>query len=154
MVDRADALQFRLRQHRRGQLQHGAVVGIMGQQVSVVADVDGAVRLAGLPQRVDGRVGHLSEALFEVIEQRRVGLRQGGNGLVRAHGYDGLLSRFGHRQYDVLDVLPGIAEGLAEGFRIVKLFIYIGFGKVAQPDDPFDPLPIGVFFSKVRFQCL
>ncbi len=116
MVDLPDAPQFLPGQHRRGQLQHGAVLRVVGQKVAVVADVDGAVGLADLPQGVDRRVGDLGEALLEVVEQRRVRLGQRRQRLVRTHGHDGLAARRGHGEDDVVDVLEGVAEGLAEGF--------------------------------------
>ena len=66
------ALKLVLGEHRGRQLQHGAVVRVLGKQISVVPDIYGTVGLANFPQRVDRRVRHLGEALFEVIEQKRV----------------------------------------------------------------------------------
>ena len=146
-VNRADPFQFFLGQYRRGQFQHSAVVRPGVQQVAVVADIYGAVRLDLFAQCVDRRVGHLRETLAEVIVKRRVRLRQRRHRHVRAHGSDGFGGVLRHREDHVAQVFPGIPEGAAQpcaflsaaGFRLFLLL-----RQVLQADQLLHPFAVGM----------
>ena len=51
-------------------LQHAAVLRLFIQKVTVGADVHGGVGHHFLTKRIDRRVGHLCEQLFEIVEQQ------------------------------------------------------------------------------------
>ena len=114
MVQTPDSGERLLCQHWGRQFQDGAVVRSVRQQISVIADINRAVGFDLFPQSVDGRVGDLRKALFEIIEQGRMGLRQSRQRFVRAHGNDGFRPVPRHGQQDVLLVLPGIVKSLAQ----------------------------------------
>ena len=157
MAHTANALELLGRQYRRIQLDHHAVFGAGGEQVAVIADVDRLIRLHFFTDGVDGRVGHLGKALLEIGKQRRMRLGERGHGFVRAHGYDGLRAVLRHGQYHIVDILMGIAEGLAQAGA---LFIGHGVGgryaagQILQAHNAVHPLVVGLHGRKAGFDFL
>ena len=140
-----DPPEFLFRQDRARQFKYRAVFRIAGKQVPVVPDIHGAVRLDFFTQRVDRRVGHLRETLFEVIEQRGMCFGQCRQRFVRAHGYDGLCSVLRHRPQDVLRILPGIVEcfGQLRQSAFACLFgFFRNLRQVLQPDQVLHPFVV------------
>ena len=94
---------------RRGQLHLARVPGLRGQEVAARAELDRERHDQLLAQRIDRRVGHLGEALGEVVVEH---VRLGGEDRQRrvvAHREARLLGLTGHRPDDELDVLGGEA---------------------------------------------
>ena len=100
---------LRLVDDRRRQLHLAGVLRLRGEQVAARAELDGERHDEPLAQRVDGRVGHLGEALGEVVVEH---VRLAGEDRQRrvvAHGEARLLGLPGHGPDDELDVLGGEA---------------------------------------------
>ena len=95
-------------------LQDGAVLRLLLQQVAAGADVDRGIGDDLLADGVHGRVRHLGEELLEVVEQGLVALTEHRQGGVHTHGGGGLGAVPGHGQDGVLDLLIGVAEGLVQ----------------------------------------
>ena len=109
-LDRADAVQRLVLDHRVLEDQAAGLLGRLLEQVALGADHGAQAHHDLLAHRVDGRVGHLREQLLEVGEQRRLALGDGGQGHVVAHRAHGL-GAAGHRGQHRAHVLLRPAEG-------------------------------------------
>ena len=82
------------------------------EQIGARADVGHQGHDQFLADRVDGRVGHLGEALLEIVVQHARAAGQYRQGRVGAHGANRFLAAQRHRRQEEFHVLLGIAEGL------------------------------------------
>ena len=108
----ADLLQFLVGEDRRGHLELVGGFRIGLEEVALRADrhLGGGDDL--LADRVDRRVRHLGEELFEVRIEQLGPLRQDGQGDVVAHRPDRFRAGHGHR----VDQHPHVFGGVAEYF--------------------------------------
>ena len=96
-----------------GQAQDGAAFGARFQDVARTSGMAHERHGQLFAVGVDGRVGHLGEALLEPAEQGLRLVAEAGQGLVRPHGADGLLGVLGHGHEDL--ALPcAVATGLTQ----------------------------------------
>ena len=111
-VECAQPRQIGVREERRGQADHAvAAVEPFAEEVPLGANerVDGGHDL--LADRIEGRVRDLREELLEVVVKWLRALGEDGEGRVRPHRAERLLSLAGHRSEVVLGILDGVAEG-------------------------------------------
>ncbi len=120
-------------------LLHDQLVGVVRrllQQVELRADGGLEAHDDALPDRVDGRVGDLGEALLEVAEQRWGPIGQHGQRHVAAHRPVGLLGLGGQRRDEDPHVLRRPAEGqLAGTQRVGAAGPGRDVGQVVEADD-------------------
>ena len=95
-------------------LQHRTVAAFLLQQVSIRSDVHRGVCDDLLPERVDRRVGYLGKELFKIVGERRMLLRQHGQGNIGSHGGCGLRSVCCHGKEHILHILVGVSKDLVE----------------------------------------
>ena len=114
LVEVLDLHKLDARKNRVLHLEHAAVVGLILQQITIGADVDGRIRDDLLAEGVDRRVGDLCEELLEVIEQKLVLLAQHGERNIVAHRRGLLDAVLRHREDHGLHVLIAVAENLIE----------------------------------------
>ncbi len=100
---------LRLVDDRRRQLDLPGVLRPRREQVAARPQLDGERHDEPLAQRVDRRVGHLGEALGEVVVEHVRLAREDRQRRVVAHGEAGLPGLTGHGPDDELDVLGGEA---------------------------------------------
>ena len=91
-------------------LKDGTVAAFFLQKITVRANIDGRVGHDLFPQGVDGRIGHLSKQLLEIVEQELVSLGEHGQGRVMSHGKSRLHSVFRHGENLVLHILIGVPK--------------------------------------------
>ena len=129
-------------------LQHPAVFRLLLEQVAVRADVHRGIGDDLLPQRIDGRIGHLGEELLEIVEQRLVLFRQHRQRDVRAHGGDLLRAGAGHGQNGVVDILVGVAESLIQLLPLllgIDGHLFVGHAQLFQANQVgIQPLAVGL----------
>ena len=93
-----------------GQLQSVAVLRSLFQDVPLRANVADERHHHLFANRINRRVGYLSEELLEIIEQRLWPVTQAGQRRVCSHRADRLLTFGSHRLDDHLQIFIGITE--------------------------------------------
>ena len=83
-----DLQHIRVGQDRIVDLQYLTVDRLFLQQISVTSHIYAGGGDDLFPDGVNGRIGHLSKQLFEVIEQRLMLMVQYGEGRIHTHGAD------------------------------------------------------------------
>ncbi len=123
-------------EERVGQFQHVALARGRLQQVALAAHAAHQRHHDLLPERVDGRIGHLGEVLLEVAEQQLGLLRQHRQGDVDAHGTHRLLAAHGHGAEHQAQVLLGVAEGVLQPRQFLgpHRVLHRGRGQGGQAD--------------------
>ena len=111
-VQPLDFFQLHVGQHRAPEFELAAVLGRFLEQVLLRADRGDRGGDHLFADRIDRRIGHLGEELFEVVEQQRRFVRQHRQRRVGAHRAHRLLSVDRHRRQDHLQLFGRIAEGL------------------------------------------
>ncbi len=111
-VEPLDPFEFLVGENRLLELKLAAVTRRLLEQIMF-----GANRRFGrghqfLANRIDRRIRHLREQLFEVVVKRLRLVRQYGERSVRAHRSNRLLPIGRHRREDRLEILDGVAERL------------------------------------------
>ena len=137
---------------------HGRVDLVDVEQVGLGADKRHQAHDNRLADRVDRRVGHLGEQLFEVVVQRLVFVRQDGQRAVVAHGAQGFLAVRGHGSDKELDVFLGKTKSLLA----VKQTQVGGGGSAGRLADHvieldaqvLNPLLVGLAVGQARLQLL
>ena len=97
-------------ENRAGQTDDACAMVFLRKDVALVADIRRQAHDQLFADRIDRRVGHLREALFEVVEQQLRTRRKNGESRVIAHGSDWLLACFDHGADDQFDVFLRPAE--------------------------------------------
>ena len=132
-VDRAQAVELVVGEHRAFEAHETAGVAAVFQKVAVVADVEHRRGDEAFAQRIDWRVRNLGKQLVEVVEEaarllgearkRRVGAhgRKRNRALVR-HGADELL--------DVVEVVTQLGHAAREGHA--RVLLSDGSGRLGQ----------------------
>jgi hypothetical protein len=82
----------------------------VGQQVALAADAHAHGGDERLADRVQRRIGHLGEALGEVVEEQPGTLGERGDGRVGAHGAEGFGPCLRHRAHEDAQLLVRVAE--------------------------------------------
>mmetsp|Transcript_33649 Transcript_33649/g.78720 ORF Transcript_33649/g.78720 Transcript_33649/m.78720 type:complete len:1205 (+) Transcript_33649:178-3792(+) len=142
----ADALQLgRVEDGRRdaqlvGELRHGRVAQVAPSTEGHVEAHDDA-----LAQRVNGRVGHLREALLEIVVERVRLLREHRQRRVLSEGEERLLARVRHVAHLHLQIFERPAEGRQQPDRVLG---HLGLdldveGQLVDDGAPL-PKPLGV----------
>ena len=106
-----DPLELGVGEHRVLEHELHRVLGTLGEHVALGADPRLEAHHDRLADRVDRRVGDLSESLLEVREQRRLLLRERREGEVVAHRAGRLEARLGRGRDQHPQVLLAVAEG-------------------------------------------
>src|SRR5258708_15623147 len=104
-----------------GQLQHVTVLGRFRENVALTSDVADERHYDLFANRVNGRIGDLSEELFEVVEQRLWPVRETSERRISPHGTNRLLTLRSHRAEDHAQVLIAVTKRplpTKKGFRI------------------------------------
>ena len=139
----AHGFELGVREHGRIEQQYAALVLVLGQDVTQVAEPGLERHDPALAQRIDGRVGNLAEVLPEEVMQAAVMVGEHGQRGVVAHGADRLLGVLDHGVEDELQVLHGHAEGqlpaaqlvalVEHRFAVVRSNQVVDLGRVADP---------------------
>ena len=107
------------------------------QQVALRSDGGGDTGDQLLANRVQRRVGHLSEGLDEVVVEQPGALAQHGHGSVGAHGADRLRAGERHRGNEDLQLLFGVAKDLlAPLHRVVRVDDVFAWRQRLQVHEP------------------
>ena len=129
-------------------LEHLAVLRLILQQVAVGTDVNAGGGDHLLPEGVNGRVRHLCEPLFEVVEQRGMLAAEHGKRGVGAHGTGGLCARPRHGKDHGVHVLVLVAEHFLQPGQLlagVAFHLHVGDLQPAQLHQiAVDPLAVGL----------
>ena len=115
-------VQFIVGQQGAAQFDQPGVLRRLFQDVAPVADIGHETHHQLLADRVDGRVGHLGEKLFEVGEKQLGLLGQDRQRRVVAHGARGFFPLLGHGLQNDVDVLAAEAEELLTAEQILLRF--------------------------------
>ena len=140
-------------QHGLRNLQpHGRVDLVDVQQVGLGTDEGDQRHHDRFADRVDRRVGHLGEELFEVVVQRLVLVGQHGQGAVVAHGAQRLFSGSGHGRHQKLHIFLGKTKRLlavqqADGRHLTGVNRAAGGHVVELDAQVVDPLLVGLAVS-------
>ena len=96
MINMLQFAQLLIAQHRLADLYHAAMLRAFLQQIEGFTDkgLQGHDHL--FTDRVDRRVGHLGEELLEIVGQMLRLIGQHRQGVIGAHGTQGLLGRADH----------------------------------------------------------
>ena len=113
---------LRVVEDRRAEHQLARVPGLGGEQIAAPAEVHGERHDEALAQRVDGRVGHLREALGEVIVQRVRPAREDRQGRIVAHREARFAGLPSHGQDDEVDVFGREARRRLTRQQVAGLF--------------------------------
>lgn len=97
VLELPDFLEVRIGQDRLFDSDPAAGFRMLLHEIGLGPDVRDQRHDQLLADRVDRRVGHLSEQLLEVFEEQLRPLRQHGQRRVGSHGGDGLLAGHHHR---------------------------------------------------------
>ena len=137
------------------QPDHAAVVAAGIEQVALRAEKTHTGGDQFLPDRVDGRVGHLGKKLAKIIVKQLRTIRQHGHGRVVAHRAERLIGGLDGGPENETLVLEGVAEGAVLLHQIVPGDRIGGFGffQVIEKDAIFFE-PIAVFVGRWRFSSL
>ena len=129
-------------------LEHLAVLRLILQQIAVGTDVNAGGGDHLFPDGVNGRVRHLCEPLFEVVEQRGMLAAEHGKRGVGAHGTGGLCARPRHGKDHGVHVLVLVAEHLLQPGQLlagVAFYLHVGDLQPAQLHQiAVDPLAVGL----------
>ena len=113
-ADLPEVLELGIGEDRAAHLDEAGVLGGLGEDVGLVAHVGHQAHHRDLADGVDRRVGHLREALLEVVKEEPGLLGEDGEGGIVAHRADRFLAVGRHRLEEGGDVLAAVAEaGLA-----------------------------------------
>ncbi len=148
LVQLLDLHQLHAGEDRIVHLQHGAVVALLLQKISVGADIYGGIRYDLLTKRVDGRVGYLRKELLKVVEQGLMLLGQHGQRDIMTHGSRILHAVHRHGADRAGHIVIGIAEHLVQavtyGLRMLRNLL-IGNRQLIQMQQlPIQPLTVGL----------
>ena len=120
-----DLQQIGVGQDRVIHLQNVTILRGLFQNITLSTDVYGGRGHDLLTDGIDGRVGHLSEQLLEIMEQRMIRLAQNGKRRIHAHGCDGFAAILCHRQDALLHFIIGVAKSLLHPLALfVGVFRY------------------------------
>ena len=124
VADVAEQVELGIRQYRMRQTDHLAVLAVRRQDSGTdPADVFVERHYCLLADRVDRRVGDLSELLAEVVEEALRTLADDCQRRIVAHGRNGLDPSFDHRLEGIFDVFSRKSE---ENFfaQEIRLFVF------------------------------
>ena len=122
-------LQLVIGQDRTAQFDETGMFRSLFQNVAPVADVGHETHHKLFPDRIDRRVRHLCEKLFEIGEEK---LRFFGENCQRgiiAHGADRFLALFRHRLQNDVDIFAGASEELLAADQILFRFRWRDVGE-------------------------
>ena len=145
-------------QHGLGDFKaHGWVDLVDVQQIRFRADEGHQAHHNRFPNRVDGRIGHLREQLFEVVVKRFIFIRQHGERAIVTHRTNGFFAVGSHRCNQEFHIFLGETKGL---LAIQQRDLAFGFGRgfaaalhVVQTDaQVFNPLLVGFAVGESGFE--
>ena len=114
-----DSRQLVVREDRPGRFQQFGGGRRLAQQIRAAAQALAERHDHLFTQRVNGRIGHLSKALFEIMKQRARHVRHGGRGRVIAHGANGLAAILPHGAQNHEQFLARIAKSGHQRLRMI-----------------------------------
>ena len=123
-----------------------------GQQVGARADQADQAHDRFLADRIDRRIGHLGEALLEVVEEVLGLVGQHRDRGVGAHGTDGLLAGHGDGLQQELEIFLGVAEDLLavqQGVSVEALGFHLDLEVLQNQLGFIEPLLIGLLGGKL-----
>ncbi len=113
--------------------QYIAVSGVLLQDIALGTNVHCCGSHNLLPYGIDGRIGHLSEKLFKIVEQGLRGPAENRQGYVHPHGGDGFRPVLRHRQDTAFHLIISVAESLLHPLPFLPgIFRHTGiwYGKI------------------------
>ena len=128
-IDRAQAIELVVREHRTLEAHKAAGVAAVFQKVAVVADVEHRRSDEAFAQCIDRRVRHLGEQLVEIVEEAARLLREARKRRIGSHGRERNLALVRHRADELLDVVEVVAQlghAAREGHARVLLLGRVG----------------------------
>ena len=149
-INRADAIELILRQHRAIEANQLACCAGIFQKIAVVANIEHARSNQALTQSIDRWIGYLGKQLVEIIEEGTVLFRKACKRGIDTHGSQGHTALFSHGANHLIHVIPVVAQLChAYGHRNLGIARSIGLNRCIKIGN-FDllflyPIAVGLF---------